>query len=61
MKRVFFVAGILVMVAGIFAFLVLRLQPVTALCIGLSPALSGARLLRGLQFHSREIRYRQGR
>ena len=45
MRRIFFVAGIAVMVLGIIAFLVLLLQLVTALCVGLSLVLSGALML----------------
>ena len=45
MRRVFFVAGIVVILLGIVGFLVLLLQPVTAVCVGLSLILSGAMML----------------
>lgn len=45
MRRVFFAAGIAVMVLGGLGFFALLLQPVTALCVGLSLVLSGALML----------------
>jgi len=45
MRRVFFVAGIVVILLGIIGFLALLWQPVTALCVGLSLVLSGALML----------------
>ena len=45
MRRVFFVAGIVVILLGIIGFLALLLQPVTAICVGISLILSGAMML----------------
>ena len=45
MRRVFFVTGIAAMILGVLGFLALLLQPVTALCVGLSLVLSGALML----------------